>query len=162
MIPFVDVVFAPYIATFLLVFAIMFGILEYVKILGFSRNVNAIIAVVIAFFATAYEPFVVGVQEYMPIVAAVFVVVFFILFLKKAFGGEKSGKRDALPTGFALAILLIVIGIFWDRISMYVPYGFDASNLLWIIGLVIIFAIFWVVYHHPSSPQQAGPAGPTG
>jgi hypothetical protein len=154
MLTFIDAMYVPYIAAFLFVFAIIFGVLNYAKVLGFSRNVNAAVAAVIAFFATAYEPFVMGMQEYMPIIAAIFVVIFFVLFLKKIFGkDDKSKPRDSLPIALALAILLLVIGIFWDRISQYIPLEFDASNALWIIGLIIIVAIFWIAYTHESGGQ---------
>jgi len=152
-ISFLDITMMPQIATFLFVFAIMYGILTYAKILGFAKGVNVIIAVVIGFFATAYEPFVYGMSEYMPFIAVVFLVVFFILFLKKIFSSEKGDKHiDALPIGIALAALLMVLAIMWDRVSMYVPAGFDASNILWIIGILIVVAIFWLAYRQkPSS-----------
>jgi len=151
MLPFIDATYTPYVATFVFVFAIMFGVLSFAKILGFDKRINAAIAAVIAFFATSYEPFVVGMAEYMPVIAAIFVVIFFIVFLKKIFGKdekEKGKPSDMLPIGIALAFLLIVLAIMWDRIYGFVPYGFDASNVLWIIGIIIIVIIFWVAYKH--------------
>ena len=90
MISFIDAMYVPYIAAFLFVFAVIFGVLNYAKTLGFSRNVNGALAAVIAFFATAYEPFVFGMQEYMPIIAGLFIIIFFIMFLKKVMRNESG------------------------------------------------------------------------
>ncbi|MEM7819906.1 MAG: hypothetical protein QXD48_03700 [Candidatus Aenigmatarchaeota archaeon] len=152
MLPF-DSITITYVASFFFIFAIIFGILNYVKVLGFSKNVNAIIAVVIAFFSIAYEPFVFSMQEYMPFVAVIFVVVFFILFLKKVFGKDEKETYDAFPMAVSLGIMLLFVGIFWQQLSGFLPYGIDPMNALWIIGILIIIVIFWTASKHKPDQQ---------
>lgn len=137
-----------YVASFMFVFAIIFGVLNYAKILGFSKHVNAIVAIVFGTFSVVYEPFVLGMAAYMPYAAALFVVIFFILVIKKAFTGSKDEKFDALPMIVSLAIMLLLVGLFWQQLSYFIPLNVDPMNVLWLIGIIVIVGIFWAVYRH--------------
>ena len=59
----------PQIASFLFVFALIYGLLVYVKIL--PKNSSAIIAVVIALFSVLYSPVVSMLYDVLPIAALV-------------------------------------------------------------------------------------------
>ena len=137
-----------YVASFMFVFAIIFGVLNYAKILGFSKHVNAIVAIVFGAFSVVYEPFVLGMAQYMPYAAALFVVIFFILVIKKAFTGGKDEKFDALPIVVSLVIMLIIVGMFWQQLSYFIPINVDPMNVLWAIGIIVVLGIFWAVYKH--------------
>jgi hypothetical protein len=137
-----------YVASFMFVFAIIFGVLNYAKILGFSKHVNAIVAIVFGAFSVVYEPFVLGMAEYMPYAAALFVVIFFILVIKKAFSNEKGSNFDALPIAISLIIMLILVGLFWQQLAYFIPINVDPMNVLWAIGIIVFIGIFWAVYKH--------------
>jgi hypothetical protein len=142
-----------YVASFMFVFAVVFGVLNYAKILGFSKQVNAVVAIVIGAFSVVYEPFVLGMEQYIPYAAALFVVIFFILVIKKAFAGGKDEKFDALPIIVSLVIMLVLLGIFWEQLSYFVPANVDPMNVLWAIGIIVRVGIFWAVYRQPAEKK---------
>src|SRR3989344_460398 len=129
-IPFIDAATVPYVGTFLLVFAVVYGLLSFAgsgksKFLGFDKRVNAIIAVVFAFFAVMYQPLVLGLQEFMPFAIVGLIVIFFVLFLKKLLGGG-GGSHDTFPIVVSLGILMLLLGVFREEIAKFVPVGFDS------------------------------------
>ncbi len=145
MVSFIDPNVLPFVGAFLFVFAIVFGLLNVVKILGEQRKVNAIIALIFAAFSVVYAPFVTALQGILPIAAIILVILFFILFLKKMFEG--GGAMDAWPIAVSLIFALLLLGIFWDNIGFSVP-GLSSDNVLWIIGIIIVIMIFYVAYQH--------------
>lgn len=146
---FIDPAIIPFISTFLFVFAVVFGLLTIAK--GkegplFNTRVNAIIALVFAAFSASYEPLVTALQQFIPFAAALLLVLFFFVFLKRIFGGEK-GKFDALPFVIVIGFLLLLIGIFWGDIGFSV-FGLSPTNVLWLIGIAIVISIFYAAYKH--------------
>lgn len=142
----IDATYMPFVATFLFMFALIFGLLSTAGIAGFSKRVNAILALVIAFFSILYEPLVSGMQNFLPFAAIILVVIFFMIFIKKLLGG--GGSVDALPVMIALGIMMIVLGVLWPKFSGYMPAGIDASNILWAIGILFVIVFFGAVYYH--------------
>ena len=151
------------VATFLFIFAVVFALLSYSKIFVKKdkngnpageepRKVYAIIAVVFGIFAATYEPLVAGLQKYLPYAATVLIVIFLILFLKKLITGDKKDKFDAFPVILSMGVLLLVLGIFWESVALYLPTDLSSANALWIVGLIIIIGIFYAVYKHSESP----------
>ncbi len=154
MVTIIDPAITPFVATFLFVFAIVFGLLTISKL--FPKNVNALLALVFALFSVFYEPLVVGLQEFMPIAAIFLIIVFFIVFLKKVFGKEKGGHAsDLLPIVVSLVLLLLVLATFGGGeliVSLLRPFGFDPSDAIYFVGLIIIIIIFVAVYYHRGWP----------
>jgi len=139
--------------SFLFVFAVVYALLIESKVIKL-KNACAIIAAVFGVFASMYQPFVSVLQSIMPIATIVLIIVFILIFIKKLVGGKREDK-DMLPTVVVLAALLMIIGIFWDKISPYVPYQFGAENLLWIVGIIVVIGILYAVYkHEPEAPPQ--------
>lgn len=144
--------FIPQVGAFFLVFAIVLGLLTSTKLFG--RNVNAAIAVVFGLFSAIYEPFVSGAQTYLPLAAVVLVVIFFLVLVKRLVGGGVKG--DLLPFLVVIASLLIVLGAQAERVLAFLPGGFDTNNMLWVIGIVLVFILFWAAYAHgKSNPIKA-------
>ncbi len=138
--------FFMYPVTFVFVFAMIFGLLEFVSrkekhgFLPYKSNI--LIALVFAFASIAYRPVVVGIWGMLPVAVVIFSVLFLALFLINMFSsGEK--KVDTTSAMVTLGLLLIIIGTLWNRIfrSIYIPY-LNNNDLLWVIGLIIIIAIF--------------------
>lgn len=150
-----DASYTPFAATFLLVFALVFGLLSVSKLL--DKRVNALLALAIALFSIFYTPLVVGLQEFMPIAAIFLIIVFFIVFLKKVFGGEKGHAADLLPIVVVLALLLLVlttIGAGQFVISWLSSFGFAPTDALFFVGLIIVLIIFVAVYYHKGWPAS--------
>lgn len=132
-------------AAFLFIFAIVYAILTYAKVLGSIKHVNIIIALVIAFFSANYSPFVSGMINYMPIASILLVVVFFFMLVRKLFEPKEGQKLDALPISLATGIALIIVGLLWDKIAPSVP-GLSSDNILWILGLSAVLIILYAGY----------------
>ena len=159
-ITFIDPSLMPFATTFLFVFAVVYALLNYSGIFihrdkdgnpkgEIPRKVYALIAIVFAAFSATYEPLVTGLQQYIPYAAAVLILLFLVVFAKKIFGGKKDNQHfDAFATIFALGVMLLIVGIFWDQITRYLPSDFQSFNILWIIGVVVIIAIFYAVHKH--------------
>ena len=141
----IDPTLLPFIAAFLFVFAVVFGALSYANVLGGQRKVNVIIALAFAIFAVLFEPFVASLQTVLPFAVIAIVIIFFILFLKKVFGG--GDKIDAWPIATSLIFALLLLGIFWGQFGFSLP-GLDPTNVLWLIGIIIVLLIFYVAYQH--------------
>ncbi len=142
MVEFIDPTLLPFVAAFLFVFAVVFGALSYAKVLGDQRKVNVLIALAFAIFAVLFEPFVFGLQAVLPFAVIGIIIVFFLLFLKKAFGGN---TKDAVPIVVSLAIALLLLGIFWDQFGFSLP-GISSTNVLWLIIIIIVVLIFYIAY----------------
>ena len=150
----IDPVVMPFISTFLFVFALIFGLLSYSKIGEFNKKVNALLALAIAGFSVMYEPLVLGMQQYMPIAAAVLIVVFFFSLLKKIFGkkeGDKAG--DTVPLIITLAVLLLLMVAFGQNLTSFLPAGMDPQSVLWGVGIIIAVLFFWLIYKTKETPQ---------
>ena len=114
MVEFIDPTLLPTIGAFIFVFAMVFGLLSYVK--KFNSAVNLVIAGAFGFFAVLYEPLVSGLMTFVPIAAIIFAALFFFLILKEVFKGKEGSKTETFPLLVALALLLLVLGILWPTI----------------------------------------------
>jgi divalent metal cation (Fe/Co/Zn/Cd) transporter len=147
----------PFVSTFLFVFAVVYGLLSVAKIIKGPR-VNAVIAFAIAGLSATQQVLVDAMQTIMLPFAAVLVVLFIIVLIKKIiFGDDKGKKKDIFPIVVTLALLLIVVGVFWNSIAAYLPAGMDSTTVLWIVGIVIVIAIFVGVYkYEPNKKERTG------
>lgn len=136
----------PYASAFLFVFALVFGLLSYSKIGEFDKKVNALIALAVAGFSILYEPLVLALTQYMPVAAAILVVLFFVALAKKVLGG--GSQEMTFPLVVSLAIMLLLLSIFADRLVPFVPGGFDAGNAMWLVGILIAILFFWMIYKY--------------
>ena len=112
----------------------------------FDKKVNALLALAIAGFSVVYEPLVETLQQYLPIAAVGLVILFFILFLKNAFGGKKEESSSNFPQIVAIAIMFLLLGVFYDKLTPYLPAGVDPTSVFWGIGIVAVVLFFWMIY----------------
>jgi len=114
---------------FLLVFTIVFAILEKTMILGKEKigtedrpkkNLNSMVAFVIALFVVAASNVVAVLQESLPMITLVLVIIISLMLLIGSFVGneEFSFKNDKLMKGFLVFLVIIgVAGIFMQAIK---------------------------------------------
>lgn len=152
-----DITFLPQVGAFLFVFAVVLGLLTTAKL--FNKNVNAALAAVFGLFSAIYEPFVSGIQTYLPIAAGILIVLFFFVFVKKLFE-KKEGEKGVEPVPLAVVLisLLVVLISQWDKVKGFLPAGIDATNAGWILGIVAILIVIWAAYKY--EPGQAAAPGP--
>lgn len=150
---------------FILIFTVVFGILEKTKIFGTEKikdkeypkkNLNAMVAFVIAFFVVAAKEVVASLKASLPLVALILVaaISFFMLF-GAMFSGEKIFQMwDAnKPLAYTLAIIFFisVILIFFyavgwlNAIIAWFALRPDYDILIYIIfGLITLGLILYI------------------
>lgn len=153
---FLDPSIIPVVSTFFFVFAVVFGLLVSSKVGEFGKRINAIIALAVAAFSTTYQPLVSLLQDMIPFATIVLIILFFIVFLKKIAGGGRG--TDFLPIVVVLGILLLILTVVSDRLTPFIPSGFDTTNVLWIVGILVVILFFFAVYKY--TPSQAAPGPP--
>jgi len=158
-----DFGFFDVILPFLLVFTIVFGILEKTKIFGIEKigdreysrkNVNAMVAFVFGFFVIAAKEIVAAFQESIPIVSLVLVAVVSFLMLVGSFvSGEKEFSFLTLFEGWKAPVagvfVIAIVAIFFHSFGWLEPIYeyingkgkdfFIINVFLGIVGGVIYF-----------------------
>ena len=138
---------------FLLVFTLIFAVLDKTKILGDGKKqINAIIAFVIGliFVSVAYA---VNITNQIVVYLAVVAVV--ILVFSLLFGFASSSKEFTMPDGIkwtfgilialGLIIVILIASGAWDKIAQTVSQGANSSILTNVIFIVFIIAAIVVV-----------------
>ena len=145
-----------FILPFLFVLAIAYGALELASVFR-NKAVNAIIALVVAFFAVSNEAIVASVVAAMPWAAMLFIILFFIKFVLSMFKTKEGEKRDYT----LLLIILALIAIFMasqgtELIQDWLPGGSPVTeeNVILVIGIVVIIAIFYAAYRSKGNQGQ--------
>jgi len=155
---------------FLLIFTIMFAILQKTKILGEDKkNFNVIIALVIAL--TVVIPHVTGsyppdgdivsiMNSALPNISIVVVAIVMLLILIGILGGEASWMGGSLSGWIAIIALLIVLFIFGKAANWYESW----PRWLWwledpdtqaLVVIILIFGIIiWWVTKEPSEKGE--------
>ncbi len=159
---------------FLLIFAIVFGVLEKSKLFGMEkvgkeeyprRNLNAIIAFSVAFFVVAAANITGVIQATMPQVALVLVVVVsFLLLFGALLGDEKTGwnlweKSPALRKTFIAGIFIAMVFIFLGSFGVLNDViAYVAANLTgtFITSLIFMGLVVGVIWFITLKPKGAG------
>ena len=167
-----DFGFFDVILPFLLVFTIVFGILEKTKIFGTEKigdkeyakkNINSMVAFVLAFFVIAAKEIVSSIQTSLPIVSLVLIAIICFLMLIGSFvSGEKEfnfltlfeGWKGFLAGLFFLSVLAIFMHSFgWlEPIYEYIS-GRGSDVFIIIVFLGIITAVVGFVFNSGPTPE---------
>ncbi len=167
-----DFGFFDVILPFLLVFSILFGILEKTKVFGVEeidgkkyarKNINSMVAFVIAFFVIATKEIVTALQVSLPKVALVLTIVVCFMLLAGSFmaEGEFSFEKNKFWKGFlTLVMFLAVIAIFLDAfgwLDSIIDYVLSENSSI-VIPLVIfagmIGTVFYIIGGSPKSANK--------
>jgi len=142
--------FTELVLPFLLVFALIFAILDKTKILGEEkRQINAIIAFVIGLFLIAF-PFPRSIiVNLMPLLAVMAVIMLVFLMLYSFAGGKTEEKwvriTFGILIGLALIIALLVLTGFWDNVLNALEGGSGSSIAANIFFIAVIIAAIAIV-----------------
>ncbi|HIG93151.1 TPA: hypothetical protein HA242_05905 [Candidatus Woesearchaeota archaeon] len=157
---------------FLLVFTIVFAILEKTKILGSEKidgkehpkkNINAMVAFVIAFLVIASTQLVAVINQVMANVILLLILGVSFLLLVGVFFGDKEFTLEQFPTWIRFLMILMFIGIvviFLNALDWlkYILSLFIHWNATWaasIIFLIVIGIFLWyVIADH--TPKKSG------
>ncbi len=135
-----------FIIPFLFVLAIVFGVLQLVNVFK-NKAVNAVIAIVIAFFASSYGPFSTLLWSQFGSITIFFIAMFFIAFVMQLFGFKKAKNPVEYASSMILhggiLFILIAIGFMYSDLLPTLPYIGGGGNILLLVAIIFILAIFW-------------------
>lgn len=147
---------------FLLVFTIVFGILEKTKIFGVEKingvdypkkGINSMIAFVMAFLAIAAREIVASIQVSLPQVVLVLIIIFSFMLLAGSFMGDKQfnfEERKGWLIFLTLTIFIAVLLIFINSFGWLNPVMGYLSENSFILApivfvLIVVGAIIYIV-----------------
>lgn len=157
---------------FLLIFAVVFGILEKTKILGEEKiggenypkkNLDAIIAFVIAMLVVATTKIVGIMNVALPRIALLIVVSLSFILMIGVFispGGvyeklEKKWLAFLMILAFIIVVLIFLSAIPANEEESWLEYGFNYAVQYWtgpVVGSIVLFAlVIWAILYITSS-----------
>jgi len=158
--------FTELVLPFLLVFTLIFAILEKTEILGSGkRQINAIMGFVVALILIAF-PYPRGIiVNLMPLLAVIAVLLLVFMMLYSFSGGKPDKelwlkKTVGILVGLALLIALLVMTGYWEKVMTAISGGSGselASNLFFIA--IIIAAIAIVLSSGKGKSEGGGEGG---
>jgi hypothetical protein len=157
---------------FLLVFTIIFAILEKTKILGVEeiegrryskKNINAIIAFVISFLVVASTKLVAVINQALANIVLLILLAVFFLLLVGSFAKEE--EREFLQGGWKTVFMIImfigIIFIFLDSLDWLSPFWRFLSRYWetrWVASLIMIIAIIIFIVYITKGEKKGGAA----
>jgi len=154
---------------FLLVFTIVFAILEKTKIFGVDKstgqelgkkNINAMVAFVIAFLVIASTKLVGVINEVMAnVVLLIILGICFLLLVGVFFGDKEFNSMKELPVLTQLLIYVMAIGlvvIFLNALGwlQFILDIFDNINADWAASLIFIVVIIGFILWITHTPEK--------
>ncbi len=144
---------------FLLVFTVLFALLQKIKILGEDKkNLNVILSLILSLIFITQTQLVNYLYSFLPKVSLVVLVGIMLLMLMGLF----SRDNDAISFAHGIAVVLAVVGLVWALIpgSLMLNWprwlmlgGTDKAVILTIALFVIVI---WVVGKEPKSGDGFG------
>ncbi len=146
--------FYDFILPWLFAFAVIYGLLVKSKVIADEKKpgVNGLIAIVIAFFLTAYTPYGTTLGVWFTEVfgmGVLFIAILLIIVLFAAIFGITEFKTENLKGYVPILAILLLIWLFWTGwigVSGAVPIGISAGELTATLFVVAVFIIaIWFV-----------------
>ncbi|MEK6834634.1 MAG: hypothetical protein AABX61_00025 [Nanoarchaeota archaeon] len=146
---------------FLLIFVIVFAILEKTKIFGENKsNINAVVAIILGLLIVNQFEIVNTLNLFLPKVSLFIVIAIMFLILLGVFGANVSSGFSGVLLGLAAIVSLVII--YWALtptvgLDFYGPnwlesWVYDNSGTL--MFLVIIGIIIWAVVKKPGTGKE--------
>ncbi len=136
---------------FLLVFVLIFAILDKTKILGEGkRQINAIVSLVIALIFVSFASAVGIIVNLMPFLAVVLVIILLFYLMMGFVWNEKEGFTvpkgvkiaGAIVVFIALAIAVLIVTGYWNNVlSIFSGEGTVSSSIVMIVIIAGALAI---------------------
>ncbi|MDP3917518.1 MAG: hypothetical protein Q8Q42_04520 [Nanoarchaeota archaeon] len=132
---------------FMLVFTIVFAVLEKIKLFGSkSKNINAIVSLVVSIFFLNNTYLIFVLQGFLPSVAIILIVFLMFLLVFGVFSGEGDFQGKALGWAFVASLIAIGFALFSDIFTPGLPGGSAISQfyrantfLIWLLVLAAVF-----------------------
>lgn len=146
---------------FLLVFAIIFAMLQKVKLFGKDqKNINVVVALVTAFFVVRVPEIVEAMNSFLPKISFLVLVLLMVLLVLGIFGASAEGMTGGW---FFIAIVIAVAGIIW-AITSSIPglslpdwLSINAENQGVLLGIgALILGLYLLTKEKPKQPKKWG------
>jgi hypothetical protein len=142
-----------FLISFAFTFALVFGVLTASRVFGehkypYVRNVNILVALSLALFASLYEPYISFIKLWFPYLIGFFIFVFILVILKNLFGGVSKEKAAS----WEMAISIVILFLVFLALSPSLTYYKDISVLLG-VALVILILIIGSRLHWPGEKE---------
>ena len=158
---------------FLLVFTLVFAILEKTKVLGYEdkdhkytrKNLNSMVAFVISFLVVGSSKLVAIINQTVSQVFILILISVLFLMLLGTFLGDKEmkfGRKDAWFIFFSIVMLVAIVLIFLNAITndkgqswLSVGWGYMSSN--WnsaVVGAIILILIVVGMMYYVIKPYE--------
>lgn len=146
---------------FLLAFAVVYGVLTYMKIFGEDKAVHVVIAVVIGLLAIRFPFYSAFLSEISPRLGVGLTILLAILLLVGLFAQDK-GRSAIMWILFALGgiIFLVILVQTGDALGFIGAGYFSQEAIGWLVMVAILIGIIVVVVSGKSS--QPGDSHPIG
>lgn len=134
-----------YVLPFLLIFAVVFGILMKIKVLGDKRGLNAVIALVVGLLALQYDLVPIFFSEIFPRVGIAISIILVLLVLVGLFLDPESKVMNYGLFAVGGIIFLSVLVKTAGSLGWYSAYWWYANWPSILLGLVVIGIFFAVI-----------------
>lgn len=150
---FTNALFREIILPFLLVFVVLFAVLQKTGVLGKGKTqIDAITSLIIALIFVGFTKAVGITVDLMGFLAVVIVIIFVFLLIYGFIGGDKFddifGKKLKITlgiiAGIAIVVALLVITHSWNNVWTFITSDSMGANVVFIIIViaVILFVLF--------------------
>jgi len=135
-----------YVLPFLLIFAIVFGILSKIKVFGDNRGLNAVIALVVGLLALQYDIVPIFFSEIFPRLGVALSILLSLIILVGLFFSSKDNKViNYILLAVAVIIFLAVLIKTTGALGFYSAYWWYANWLSILSGIIVIGIIIAVI-----------------
>jgi hypothetical protein len=153
---------------FILVFTLIFAVLQKIHLFGKkSKNINAVVAFVMALFFLNNTYLIFILQKFLPNVAIILVVFLMFLLLMGIFAGENTFGNTMMGWAFIASFLAVVFALFSDVFAPnYGPYGglsgwyysIDPGTrfMAWLLLIAVVFVMFVMKDEESSGKKGIG------
>ncbi|HLC58190.1 MAG TPA: hypothetical protein VJH95_06460 [Candidatus Nanoarchaeia archaeon] len=139
--------FYEFLLPFLLVFAVVFGILQKSNIFGAgNKSINAVVALVLGLLITSQFEVVQSLTSFLPRMSMFIIVAMMVLIFIALFAGDLSGGFGGIML-FVIAIIAL-LGTYWALgpvMGFEVPYWLEENWTTIAIIIIVIVVIVAVV-----------------
>lgn len=147
-----------YLLPFLLIFAIIFAVLEKTQILGEHKsNINVVVSLIFGLLIVAQQGIIETINNFLPNVSLIIVVILALLLVVGLMVGKKFEgiKGPILGLGIIVVIIAFVIALWPNEINFMSSY--DKETLLY--TALIIAAVIAVVWLIVGGKRDTGDSG---
>ena len=149
-----------YVLPFLLIFAMVFGILTKVSLFGDNKGINAILSLTVGLLALQFDIVPFFFSEIFPRVGIGLSVLLVALIFMSMFLEDSKGMQKWLFFGISAIIVIVIFAQTFSAVgflSLWQFFNFFGPQTFYIVAFIIIIAIV-VLSATPGSGK--GPAGP--